>query len=290
MRLIAVGLTLGILVGCASGKIQDEETLKVDTTGAAASLLKHSGETHSTATYKVADKPFQVEWIGCKVKDATQSVVLFHREEAGWSGVDGAFCSGWIAQLFLQQGYHVIGINRPGYGGSQGANDVAGKATLAAVSAVVAMAPESGYAPVKGAWGYGLGASAAARFAKESKSLSWLILGGGFYDLELTLEKSSQSEIKKTLADAKQVFGSTALEERSIAYDFEGLPKVVFIYHGKDDLAAPMEQAHSFRDSLATIEIDATINTLDHMGHDIPVAEHRSALGQIVKSVKAKAP
>ncbi|MCX6118839.1 MAG: hypothetical protein NT027_14965 [Proteobacteria bacterium] len=210
-------------------------------------------------------KTFLAQWILCspaaKKSDSTsqpvQTVIAFHRFDAGFSPTE--FCKGWIGQVFLKNGFQVIGINRPNYVGSIGPDDLSGRDSLNAIDAAV---KQSKVENLVGCWGYDTGTIAASFYAKSnSEKIKWLILGGGIYDLE------------------------SYLESRSIAWDNHGLPKSIYLYHAIDDTFAPVNQANSFSDQLRTSEFKVFKTDINSGGHDLPWRAHMKIVDQAIKQV-----
>src|SRR5690606_4238563 len=108
--------------------------------------------------------------------------------------------------------------------------------------------------PPAGIWGYSTGVTAAALLSRKLGGLKFLILGTGVYDYDLTLSETKDSYLRKDLETIKKTGGNKAIEDRSIAYDVDGFPKTIVIYHGKQDTAVSPAQAKSFSDSLESSE------------------------------------
>jgi hypothetical protein len=234
-------------------------------------------------------KTFLAQWILCspaaKKSDSTskpvQTVIAFHRFEAGFSPTE--FCKGWIGQVFLKNGFQVIGINRPNYAGSIGPDDLSGRDSLIAIDAAV---KQSKVENLVGCWGYDTGTIAASFYAKSnSEKIKWLILGGGIYDLELTLKSTSNQNLKDKAERVKGVEGESYLESRSIAWDNHGLPKSIYLYHAIDDTFAPVNQANSFNDQLRTSEFKVFKTDINSGGHDLPWRAHMKIVDQAIKQV-----
>ncbi len=228
--------------------------------------------------YKFQGTNYQAEWITCQLKKSKGVVFVMHRDQYGFDNKE--FCTGWIGQTFLAAGYDIITVNRPGYAGSTGKPDFGGPQSIAAFEAGVTALQKQNpvMRTIVGVWGYSTGAVAAAFFAKKHRGISWLIFGAGIYDLEDLLRTSQSSSLKQEINGVVKSFGNKGIEERSIAYDVEGLPKKIQIYHGKLDVVVPAAHAQAFRDALASAEFDVTFQILDGVSHEIPVAPHSQIL------------
>jgi hypothetical protein len=294
VRICQVLLFLLVLAlnGCAYlGSSQKEDPLALS--GASKDALKQIDSTQISglSNYEYKKIPFKSEWITCTIPKASGSMLVMHRDRAGFSSK--TFCNGWIAQSFLNAGFNVITVNRPGFGNSSGTSDFAGPLSVAAIGAGLkaALKANSSMAHPFGIWGYSSGATAAALFAKHAKlpKLNSLILGGGLYDLEEIAEKTDDSYIKKEIAAVKKTGGDAAVEYRSIGYDVAGLPKSITIYHGKNDKTAPIAQAKNFHDSLKSEEYRVKFQVVNKVGHNIPVGTHVHILKVLAHSAKSAA-
>lgn len=257
--------------------------------GAEEKLDTVAAETQSgLADYKHSGIDAKAEWITCKAKDAKVAVLLVHSDRAGWD--KAKVCGGWIAQAFLSQGFDVIAINRPGYGASTGQPDFGGARSLAAMDAALKdVHAKQQTKPLIGAWALETGVAPATAFAKTLGNLQFLLLGSGVYDYEDTLAKTQDEYLKKDLETIKATGGAKAFEDRSIAYDVSGLPKSIFIYHGKLDTSVPPQQAQLFADTLTSSEFKVVSQQLDGVAHQIPWQQHARVLRVLARSIVAPA-
>jgi esterase/lipase len=137
-------------------------------------------------------------------------------------------------------------------------------------------------------WGYKEAAIAASFYAKHNPAIKTLILGSGVYDFELfhkKMSRSPQKEVADKLAAAEK---DQFYEQRSIAWDLDGLPQQIFIYHGKQDQIVEEAQVSSFRNGIAAKEYKVKYYVLDDQKHDISQSRHSSVLADILKSLKQK--
>ena len=226
------------------------------------------------------------EWMTCKGSGTKATALIMHSDRAGYDKTK--FCTGWIAQAFLASGYYVVALNRPGYGGSDGAPDFIGGASLVEISVVV---PEAVAAarlphPLTTVWGFDSGAAAAALAAKHLKGIITIVLGGGIYDYDDALRTTVDDYLRADLAAIKRTGGEKAFEDRSVAYDLNGLPRNVIIYHGANDKVVPISQAKLFNDSLTSNgRFKVTYQVVVAQGHDLPWVYHRHLLEALLKQV-----
>lgn len=291
MRFLALVLGAALAQGCAHLGNDDDDKLKITDTSEEDFPAVPFTASEGLADYKDGATALKAEWLACKVKkDAKGTILVMHSDRAGYE--KGKFCDAWTAQTFLSQGYDVVAVNRPGYGKSTGSPDFSGATSLAAIAAGVKDAAAKAKLPkaVVGAWGYEGGATAAALYARKAGGLKFLVLGGGIYDYEDALKKSADSYVKKDIEALQKTGGNKAIEERSISYDVSGLPKVIAIYHGKQDTAVPPAQAKAFSDALESSgEYKVTLQIIEGLAHDIPLAHHRKILQVLVVSLTGAA-
>lgn len=237
---------------------------------------------HHIVDYGEGKAKAKVEWFGCQLKSSPKGTVLvMNRDQVGFA--DDNFCRGWIAQSFLSEGWNVLAVNRPGYGESTGAMDLSGPESLKAIeSAVADFRKRHTGQKISGVWGYSTGGIAAAFYAKKNQEILWLMMGGAVYDAEQTEKSSGDEWLKNQFSQLKAKDPNGAFEKRSIAWDFDGIPKTVLIYHGQSDVAIPSAQASSFRDSLMTQEYKVRFILLNGVGHDLPADVHAGVIKKLL--------
>jgi hypothetical protein len=273
---------ISVLPACATRPtLTENSSTMIDPTSAGTVKLPNVPAKFSTgmADYKYKEKSYKAEWMRCNGHSDAPFVALIHDETAGFDPKD--FCQTWQAQVLLANTLNVIAVNRPGFGSSTGAREFAGPQSLAAATAAIQASGSQDR--LAGIWGYGTGSITAAFLAKSQPRLSWLMLGNGFYDLEV-VERSTKNEgIAAAIAAAKSSEGDAALERRSIAWDNNGLPKLVIIYHAKSDDVAPRSQADAFSDQLRTMQTRVFFDDIDGIGHDIPWQAHYQIADRALK-------
>lgn len=278
----------GAVAGCA-GTLVDPDRPEIEfesSSNEVSSKIEYKQHGGQIAVGKDEKSRFSVQWMACLPEQAKKSVFLVHREEAAFS--EKKFCRSWQAQAFMKSQFNVLAINRPGFGKSTGAFDFTGTKSIEAVATFLKKPPKelSKITPPEAAWGYASGALSCARLAKNLTEGSWksLILGGGLYSLEEIRQTSTSDGIKNLLARLEKTPGRS-LEDDSISYDFEGLPKQIFMYHGEKDEAVPIGQADQFRQTLETQEYQVQLMVLKSMGHLIPWQDHAVLLQQLAKKI-----
>ncbi len=228
------------------------------------------------AYYKLNGKFQSVEWSKCQLKKSEKFVVVFNSKEERFSGKD--FCGRWLAQSFLKKGYSILGINLPGFGRSVGKKSFDGEVAVLAARAAMAKSKLTDDGRLTGVWGYGESTVPAAYLARSEKNVSWAIFGGGLFDAEITMNDSKDEVVKSWLTETVKSHGEDALETHSIAWDIDGLPSKVLIYHGQNDTSFPMTQVQSFKDSLASEGVDVSLDVLPGVAHKLNTRHHQRIL------------
>lgn len=283
MRKILGSLLLtAITSSCASTPKFDDNAKTVVKDNANAKIVVTTAKmTTGVSSYQFQNATGNAQWIKCSLDKARGSVAVMHRFEASFD--PKTFCSGWVAQVFLKKGYQVVTVNRPSYGLTTGRDDLSGPGSIHAIHAGI-LGSEIG--AIEGMWGYDTGVIAATFYAKKyGTGIKWLLLGGGIYDLEQTERSSDHKALKDTISRLKQDEGDVFFEQRSIAWDFEGLPKVIGIYHASEDTFVPINQTEAFIDKLRASEVKVFRNDIGGSGHEIPWQTHFSVTGNLLNQV-----
>ena len=239
--------------------------------------------TTGIAEYDFKNSRHKAQWNRCTGKSDAPIVVFFHGEKE--NPASDHFCDNYSAQILLKNGYNVVAVNRPSFHESTGTNDLGGLQSVAASLAGIKMA--AGSNRVIGFWGFDSGTIAAAFSAKSFPELKWLLLGNGFYDLEVIERQSKSEQIRKSIATQKATEGDAALERRSIAWDISGLPHLLAIYHAKNDDVAPKNQADAFNDQLRTAHSKVFFDEVEGIGHEIPEQAHFQIIAKALKNLRA---
>lgn len=241
-------------------------------------------ESSKIIDYTFKNKRFKSEYFLCTSKSAKYTVMVMQTEDEPFT--PNSSCQHWAVRSFANENYNVIAINRPGYGKSNGKRDFAGAQSSAAINAAIKdiYSKNKTLPQIIGAWGYSIGATAAALFAKNHKGLQWLIIGGGIYDLEKSLNYSRNRQLREKVQALARISFSE-LEVRSISYDIEGLPHNVYIYHGKKDRTVFPRQAEELRDSLLALEHNVHLQIIKGLKHNIKPRYHAQILKVLIKAV-----
>ena len=283
MRVIVAIFIAASIVACASTQEEFSDVVKMKTAVAEKTLVASKALT-ALVPYEFGGITYQAEYTACALPAAKASWVLMNRDQAGFNHEN--FCQGWIAQAFLLEGYSVIGINRPSFGQSTGAGDFAGARSQKAIETVMATigSKDETFKAIDGCWGYSSGAIAALFYAKKHPDIRRLALGGGIYDLEVVHKNTTDAFLKREIDSAVALQPDKAYEERSIAWDFQGLPKKLALYHGANDTVVPASQATSFRNSLAAQEFAVTFKLVSEASHELPWQQHQALIGELLKA------
>jgi hypothetical protein len=272
---------------CATGPaLNDTSSTVIDPTATESFKLSKTAAKLTTglADYKYKEKSYKAEWLRCTVKNEAPFVAVFHEESTGFEAKN--FCASWQAQVLLNHQFNVVAVNRPSFGGSTGSPDFSGPQSLAAAGA--AIVASGAQAKLSGIWGYDTGTITAAFLAKSQAGVSWIMLGNGFYDMEVVERYTKSDKVIAAITAVKTSEGDPALEHRSIAWDSAGLPKIVLMYHSKSDDIAPKIQADALNDQLRTAQTKVFFDVLDGIGHDIPWQAHYQIVERSLKNLDHK--
>ena len=173
------------LASCATApKLSDSSSTIIDPTATSSFKASHkaSKSTSGFAEYKSKSKMEKAQWLKCEANSGAPFVAYFHESAKG--NDPQSFCDSWNAQVLLNAGFNVLAVNRPSFFGSTGVDDFAGADSLTAtLSGLKASGDES---RIVGFWGVDTGVITASFASKSMKSIKWILLGNGFYDLEVT--------------------------------------------------------------------------------------------------------
>lgn len=270
--------------GCV-GSAKESATLGIEY-ASAPQLVQISAVTNSgLAKYTFGGQKHESEWLTCvsdsKVRGA---FVLVNPDELALDANE--FCEGWLAQTFLNEGFAILAVNRPGFGNSTGQKDFGGEQSVEAIHAAMRVSQnEVNELPaLKGIWGCQWGAVAAA-FAGKKDTLDYLVIGNGIFDLESLQESSTGKLVRQDIETIVNVEGEDGVEVRSIAWDVEGLPKYVFLYHGRDNEEVSYRTAESFRDNLATAEYKVNLRVLDQIDYQLKDSVHSQIIQVTLRAI-----
>jgi hypothetical protein len=280
-------LTCALFSACATRpELTENASTVIDPVAAEQIKLPNlpSKPASGLADYKHQGKSYKAEWMRCTNEGDLPLVAVLHDESDSFDSK--TFCQSWQAQVLLSNGFNVIGLNRPSFGNSTGQSDLSGPQSLTAMTA--ALQNSGSQAKLTGIWGYGTGSITASFLAKSQRNLLWLMLGNGFYDLEAVERTSKNDKILAAIAATKSSEGDIALERRSIAWDNNGLPKTVTLYHAKANDVAPRAQAEALVDQLRTMQTKVFFDDIEGVGHVIPWQAHYKIADHALKNLTKK--
>ena len=274
-----------IQVGCASNVEQFSSKIDLDGASDQISVTVPSTVSVLLSPYTQGDNKGNIETVICahQEKRSIAHVLIF--SEKGFDSSDPKFCEDWAMQVFLADGYNTLAVNLPGQGKSTGLNDFYGPGDLRAVAEVTDKIMTEQKFGIVGVWGYSKASIIASFYAKKRKEVSWLILGGGIYDLEKYHKGLAPGSMKESLDQLYLVQKDELYEARSIAWDIENLPKNIYIYHAIGDPVIPEAQAVAFRDGLAVKEYNVNYFGLQENTHDLEQKKHQLVLKKILENL-----
>lgn len=279
------GLSLGLLLSAwgwaASGCVSNEQAFSDRIAVEAVTDAPDSGEPRYVQEEGLfaAPKDRKVQWFSCTQGAGVDAVVLLNPPETSFQ--KGQVCQHPVVSEFLAQGFNVVAINRPGHGESSGTDFWGDDEAVASATALVSELQGKGFR-VSGLWAYGEASLQGFRMAK-TLPLKFLLIGNGIYDWEELLKKSQDPQfsarVRKIQSEAGE--GSAFAEKRSIAWDFNGLPKEIYLYHNHGNLRVLPSEASAFKNSLAAGEYKVELLVLDQEGASLPAALHRGLIKKL---------
>lgn len=230
--------------------------------------------------YKLKAQEYELEWFYIKKKQKANRNIFILFNIADKPFVKETLLTHWLVKVFIPI-YDLILINIPGNGQSQ---DI-GFAYDKTVSYVVLdnVFSKMDINIVEGMWAYGISSLYAVFGAYKIPTLKYLILGGGYYDLEkiynTTTNKNFKSDINKYYPNNFTKY----FESNSISWDFNSLSQNlnIIMYHGDQDTVANFSQAQEFKDNLSLSGYFVKLDKIENMGHNIPSTAHANILCNI---------
>lgn len=239
---------LSLPSACTSNEASFKDQVEVDELGPGESgKLGH--ETYITENGLSGDSHSSLEWIICKKNQNLPTFVILNPPEKAFSAEGG--CQESLFGPFLDANFNILAINRPGYGKSTGQEAFGDDKTLVSTTQALNDLRTKQSLEVQGLWAYGEASILGFRLAKK-QNFTYLIVGDGFYDWERTLKESEDEKWTHMLKEAVEIEGKDFAEKRSIAWDFEGLPSHVYLYHSHGNKKVPERHAQDFKNALAT--------------------------------------
>lgn len=108
----------------------------------------------------------------------------------------------------------------------------------------------------QGVWSEGHATVTAARLAKKL-DLQWALFHDGIYDMEMALSDEASLSLKKQLVEQFNSDDEEEIEKLSVAWDFDGLPKVTWTSFRSSASQQLKDQAISFHRSLTAAGMQA---------------------------------
>ncbi|MES2744745.1 MAG: hypothetical protein V4655_04920 [Bdellovibrionota bacterium] len=279
--LVAVSSLLLLGQACTSNQDQFSNSVEIESMEGVGKTVEAQAQQGSSAK---VENGYSLEWFSCTRNVKAPFIVMLNRKDAVFSGDT---CKTGLAQAFLQQDFNVLAVNRPGAGKSEGKEIIGDDQSLASLKGLLKDQIESGKV-LAGLWGFE-DASVLALRAARAPGFQFLIIGNGVYDWEATLNESKDPAFVADLKELQKGQDATFVEKRSIAWDFNGLPKTVYLYHTVKDAKYPETQAEAFRAALAANQYNVQlIKAPSETGVLTPVV-HQSVLIQIAQSIKTPA-
>ena len=218
--------------------------------------------------------PGSLVWNACAPKSGSKRTIAVFDFDIG-GGPTG--CDSIVIRRLNQAGHATVILSMT-FKEPNHVFDVVLPALMDAVQkAIITATAQLALSPPAGTWGYGDGAIVAGLFAREKK-LPWTILGGGAYDLAEAKARATDMKLRDRITATLANRGQSVIEEYSLAYNTEGMPKKVFLYHAaKDNLYAP-HQSEALRETLAAAEIEVYLQMLPEASHDLSDDVHSAVL------------
>jgi hypothetical protein len=176
------------------------------------------------------------------------------------------FCNSHHAQMLLHKStLSVVGLNHvdQDFGGEASLSEL--KTSLSFLNSI----------KLSGVWATGVHTIAASRLAKEQPDLQWLVLGEGVFDTELLKESQLNAQAQKAIAKE----GRSDFDQlRSTAWEIDGLPPKIFLYHAQQNSKIPYRQSLEFRDVLTSQQIAVEFVPLENSDENYTVGILRTVL------------
>lgn len=164
-----------------------------------------------------------------------------------------------LARVLVSRGYAVELVSLPGYGGTEGAADFAGPASVAAASAAFdALASTRGVDRTRlSVWGISRGATVALLLAAQRHDVAGVVAQSGVYDPWATWRAAAGGALGHALV-AEAGGDSAAWRARAPLLAADRVKAAVFIAHGERDTDVPVAEARALAAALraggATVE------------------------------------
>ncbi len=101
--------------------------------------------------------------------------------------------------------------------------------------------------------------------------------------MELAISSGTHQELQKALLHLQQLEQGEALEKRSLAWDYDGLPSLVYVYYADSSPADIKKQAKAFTETLAASQIRVTRKTFSSEGQGFDSQGHLTMINDALK-------
>lgn len=204
------------------------------------------------------------------------TIILLHGHQGPVNRIGGKAFADWgVLNSFAKKGYLAVSVSLPGYGGSTGPEDFAGRYTQNAVRAVIAKleADRLAVADKVLIQGVSLGAVTGALVAAREKRIAGLVLISGLYDLPafFAQPKSAGALRVKAAATAQTGGSAEALQSRSALPFASSIRAATLILNGAKDDRTDAGQARAFAAAIRASGGRAQVHIYEEFGHEIPI-------------------
>ena len=281
---LSLGLVLlsaATLVSCVSNQAQFSNAIQIESSEGIGKLVEAQSQQGLSAKPKDS---FSLEWFSCTRNVKTPFIVMLNPKGSPFKG---DACKSGLVQAFLQQDFNVLAVNRPSAGQSEGKELLGDDLSVGSLKALIKDQRESGKT-IDAIWGFEEASLLALRTAKTTP-FKFMIIGNGIYEWDATLAEGKDPAYVKELKGLQGQDQKFA-EQRSIAWDFVGLPKSVYLYQMQNDPRYPSSQAEAFRAALAANQFSVKLIELRDEKANLTPVIHQSVLMQISQEQKPVVP
>lgn len=266
------------ILGCTSNQQQFSNSIEIESSEGVGRAV--DAQVQQGFSAKV-EGGYSLEWFSCTRNVKAPYVLMLSPQD---NLFDREACKSGLVQAYLQQDFNVLAVNRPGVGKSEGHELLGDDATLSSLQGLIKEQIGSGKT-LDGLWGFEHSSILAFRVARSSQ-FKFLVIGNGIYDWEAILIESQDPKFVATLRELQKGQEPTFAEKRSVAWDFVGLPKSVYLYQTEKDAKYPEAQAEAFRSSLAANQYQVQLFKLRSETGSLTPEIHQSVLIQVAQSAK----
>ena len=215
-------------------------------------------------------------------------IVCLHGHQSSNPSLGGGVFVQWgELQRMMDLGFAVVAVSLPGFGGSTGPADFAGRYTQNAVAAVIHHLQQTGRAtPGKTIiQGISLGALTGALLAARGEDIQGLVLISGAYDLAALFANKSLTGINEVMAQMRIQTGggAAAIDARSVLKTAGSIKAKTLILNGaRDDRTDPV-QAMQLQDAIRRAGGTAESVIYPEFGHSIPFEARQDRVDQFLQ-------